>query len=141
MTTNIPATEQPTGKAFDAVNGFVKMVLSHTRCSNMKAHTAWMPASLYPNGKGGYAVLNINGFLIGETKQKTIPKDWVIDADDLDLGGFEPNEDGSINLFGINYPWETEGNKSEYLITYPEEQHLNGKYLLAVSLIYQEITR
>lgn len=115
MTTNNPAPEQPTGKTFDAVNSFVTMVQSHTRCSSMKAHTAWMPAILYPNGKGGYVVLNVNGFRIGENKHIRISKDWVVDADDLDLSHVNPDEGGIIDLFGIGYPWETEDYKNHYL--------------------------
>ena len=56
------------------------MIKSQSTARNMKAHLAWMPAILYPNGKGGYAPLNVHGFLIGETQQKRIPKDWVIEA-------------------------------------------------------------
>ena len=97
MTTKKSPELKPTGeKVFSAVDGFVRMVVSHTRCNSMKAHTVWMPASLYPNGKGGYAVLNPHGFLIGNNRETRIPKDWIVHADDIDLDGVKTDEDSVL---------------------------------------------
>ena len=119
MTTKKETTEptKSTGeKAYAAIDSFVRMVLSHQGSSNnMKGHTAWMPASLYPNGKGGYAVLNIKGFLIGEKNDVKITKDWVVDENDLNLDGLTADENGEINLFSSGYPWESEGLKTEFI--------------------------